>query len=231
MAVHGTLSLLLAFLVVDEVARSVGPGVGAGPVLLAILPSTVEHLAVRVVDLTRTVALILLELTLVDLPVRPHVSTVALLFTLMEGPEEKTTIRPLEQAFALHDIVQEWPLIDLASRSDSSAVAIDLALLEEALENCVVRVDLEADTVRLECLLCGLTSIHGSTLAHLKFMLPKSLSVHIIVSIVVSKVIEWSQNLVNVTYGLVANFKHHMVVVLEGEVVVQSDHVAVQTLP
>ena len=113
-----------------------------------------------------------------------------MLFPLVEATVVYSTIRPLEESVSVHRIIAERSLVDFTTRGDSSPVPINLPFFKEALEDCIVRVHLEADTVGLRVLLVDLASVHRSTLSRLELLPQLSLSVHIIVNVMMCEVIE-----------------------------------------
>ena len=64
-------SLLLPINVDDIVLCSVWPSVNAPAVLLAILPHSIELLSARVIQYADSMTLIVLEVTLIELPILP----------------------------------------------------------------------------------------------------------------------------------------------------------------
>ena len=130
----------------------------------------------------------------------------------------------------MHRVVEERPLVHLASRGDPATVAMDLTFLEEALKHRTVRVRLESDSVLLQSIHVDLPPVFGSAPTVLKFRLHGALRVEIIIKLVVRVVIKRPQHLVNVLNRLVTDLIYYVVVVVEGELVIQLDDVAVQTL-
>ena len=229
-AVHMSFTLLLAFDVLNIVLGVIRPGVDSTAVLLAIFPGALVLLPVWIVDDTASAAIVIFELTFVDLAVRPHVGSLTGLFAEMEVSEIEPTVGPLEQSLALHDIVQERSLVDFTSRSDSSSEAVDLTFLKEAFEDGVIRVHFEAKSIWFECIKSDLTTVLGSAASLLKLALHHALRVHIIVNIVVLIVIKGAQHFVDVTHRLVSDSFHHILIVIQGELVVEPNDVTVQAL-
>ena len=72
-------SLLLPINVNDIVLCSVWPSVNAPTVLLAILPHSIELLSARIIEYADSMTLIVLEFTLIQLPILPVELALAIL--------------------------------------------------------------------------------------------------------------------------------------------------------
>ena len=227
---HSSVALLHAVDVVDEVLGTIRPGVSACTILLSILPNAVEAFAIRIVESTRPIALVELELTDVRLAIGPEVGSLTLLLAHVEITEVKAAVRPLEQALTMHSIVDERSLIDLATRADCAPKAINLPFLEVPFEECVTRIDLEAHSIWLECLHAELSTELCTAPTIFEIHLELTLSVHIIVGIMVQVVVERAQDFVDILDNLVLNVSHDVVVVGEGELMAELYDVSIEPL-
>lgn len=223
--------MLLALNIADEVFGAVGPGVVSCAVFFAVFPVAFEALAVRVVQHALSAALVVLELTFVDLSIGPHIRSLSVLLPHVEAAVENAPIWPLKEPLTVHCVVEEGTLVDFSTRRDASAEPINLTFLEEALENGIVWVHFEANSVWLQVFLVDLAAIHCTTLARLKVEAQLSLRIHVIVDVVVCVVIERPKHFVDVLHSLVCDISHHIVVVREGKVMIHLDDVASEALP
>ena len=199
--------------------------------LLSVLPVALIPLPIRIVKHALTHALIIFELSHICLSIRPHVSALTLLLSLVELTVVEAAIGPLEQPLTLHCVVDEGSLVDFTTARDASAIPVDLSLLEEALKDGVVRVYLEANAVWLEALNVDLAAILATTPPLLKLELFLALGIKVVVGFVVRIMIKGTQHLIDVSYRFVADAVHHVVVVLEGEVMIEANDVTIEAFP
>ena len=199
--------------------------------LLSVLPVALILLAIRIVKRALSHALVIFELSDICLSIWPQVGALALFLSSVERTVVETTIRPLEQPIAFHCVVDEGPLVDFTTACDASTEAVNLPFLKEPFEEGVVRVDLEAHAVRFKAFHVDLTAILASTPTLFKLKLFLALSIEIVICFMVCIVVKWAQHLVDVFDRLIADAVHHIVVILESEVMLKTNDVTIKAFP
>ena len=182
--------------------------------LLALSPGTMEFFAVRIVHDAPSITLIHLELAFIALPTRPQVSSTATLLAILEVAIVDPSIWPLEETHSIHLVIDKWTLVHLSPRCDAPTMAIDLAFFKEALKECIVGVDFEANSIWLSILNLILTSVDGATPAWHKLHIECPLGIHVIINLLVLIVVKWTQHLVDVLHCLVLHVADHVLKVL-----------------
>lgn len=146
--VESTLALLLAVEVADIVARPIGPIINSTAVLFTHLPDALVPFAVRIVQDSFSVTVVIFEFSFENLSIWPQKGALTIFVPILERSEEKSTVWPLEQPLSIHGVIREGSLVDFAARGYSPTKSIYLTLLEEPFKNGIVWVDLETHTVR-----------------------------------------------------------------------------------
>ena len=158
---------LLALSVHDVVFGAVWPLIVTFAVLLALFPSADKYFAIRIVQCSLARTLVVSELALVDLTTWPVVDTLAIFSARVEITKENASVWPLEQSLALHSVVTKRTLVNFPVSCDATTPYIYLPFGEVALENGVVRVNLEPVTIGLVVSI-GLSSEHSARLSSVK---------------------------------------------------------------
>ena len=102
---------LLAISVWNEVFCSIGPSVVASTMLLSFFPNAMECLAIRVIQNTVAMTLIVLEFANIALTAGPQVRALAILLSLVESSKEDSTIWPLKQTDSVHCVHYKRSLV------------------------------------------------------------------------------------------------------------------------
>ena len=154
--------MLLPVNIDNVVAGTVRPSVDTSTVLLSILPLSLKPLSTRVVQHSVPVALVIFELTLVELPIRPEELTLAILLSGTPLTLEHRAISPLEVPIAVHLIVRECSLEHFSLGCDATSQTMTLSLREVPLIDRPVWVDLDTFAIWLPGGVVDLTTVHGA---------------------------------------------------------------------
>ena len=121
---------LLAIDVSDFILGAVGEHILSFAVLDTVSPQTNENFSIGIVKSAFSIATVVFEFTIVNLPVCPEVLAVAMLFTGDPLAFVNPAIRPSEESVSFHLVLRKVTLINLSFACDSSSDSIALSVLE-----------------------------------------------------------------------------------------------------
>ena len=156
------LLLPLSIHVSNDIACPIRPNISPLPVFLPVAPQPIKPLPIRVVQSALSIAVVVLELAVVDLAVGPHEDTWAVFATVVEVAEVHPSIRVLVKAFTVHCVEFESALVYFAFGSDTTAEAIDLPLNKETFKHRVIWINLKPKSIRLTTTFIHLSAVQSA---------------------------------------------------------------------